>query len=281
MKSSTDIFYSEPQDYLSQGDIFKIDIVGPIADEVKRIFRTTDGQHGSVFFEGNSEAKIFSQEDLLNFLGNISRTDLHTDPFTNTQDGQAEMVVVPAELFEYFIIATNTCDISGIDRPAQPTTTILPVITLARMCKRTKLPSLRSSDTPISIHSFIIKYCPDGHRLESTNELDYSKVARLTIKGLIESNPSTKLLEDSRRIKNFLRVYYDKGYMFSLPQSPKYNLPESYVDFTTVLTVPTNKVLSIQQFRFVRISERYCDNFARKFGDFFSRLAFRVEMRPS
>ena len=69
--------------------------------------------------------------------------------------------------------------------------------------------------------------------------------------------------------------------MLSLPQNIKYNLPESYVDFTAVLTVPTDKLLGLKNRRFVRIADRYCDNFARKFGEFFSRLALPEQMRPN
>jgi len=280
MKSNTDIFYAAPNDYLAQGDIFRIDLVGPYADEVKRIFRTTDGRHGSVFFEGNCPAKIFSQEDLESLLETTRRTELHIDPFSKTRDGQAEMVVVPAELFQYFIVATNTCDISGVDGPPKCAATILPVITLASMCKRTPL-TFRTVNTPTTIHSFVTQYCPKGEALEVAGDLDYSTIVRLTINEWIESNIPKKLRQDVAQIKNFLMNYHSKGYMSPLPQNMKYGLPESYVDFTTVLTVPRDKLLEIKEFRFVRIADRYCDNFARKFGDFFSRLALLKQMRPS
>ena len=280
MKSDTDKFYSDPNSYLAQGDIFHLDMVGPFADEVKRIFRTTDGRHGSVFFEGECSAKVFSQGDLEMLLATTSRTELHTDPFSKTEDGQAEMVVVPAELFRYFIVASNTCDISGQDAPPKLATAILPVITLADMCKSTKL-ELKTSTSQTTIHTFIMEYYPQADGLESCSDVDYGEQVRLNINRWIDSKPTKKLLEDARRIKNFLQRYFDGGYLFSLPQNIKYSLPESYVDFTAVLTVPTEKLFALKNHRFVRIADRYCDSFARKFGDFFSRLALPERMRPN
>ena len=113
-------FYTNPDEFLQQGDIFRIDIVAPIADTQTRIFRSIDGRHGSVVFEENCEGKIFEKDELKALLGNSPLTDLHTQPFWRTSDGQEEMVVVYAQLFQYFIIATQTCDVSGRDKKPLP-----------------------------------------------------------------------------------------------------------------------------------------------------------------
>ena len=190
------------------------------------------------------------------------------------------MVVVPAELFRYFIIVSNTCDISGQDAKPKRAAAILPVTTLAEMCKGTEL-EFKSIAIPMTIHSFVSEHCPDADELVNSSDVDYSKVVKLTVDKWIGSKPKKDLLKDARRIKNFLHSYHEKGYMHSLPQNIKYSLPESYIDFTAVLTVPTDKLLGLKHHRFVRIADRYCDCFARKFGEFFSRLSLPEQMRPN
>ena len=79
----------------------------------------------------------------------------------------------------------------------------------------------------------------------------------------------------------FLSRYYEKVCMFSLPAEPTFNLPESYVDFTAVFTVQTSKLLALESSRFVTIVDPYRIAFAKRFGEFFARVALPKLMRPT
>jgi len=277
---NNDSYYMDPASYLQQGDIFRIDLVAPVADEVQRIFRAKDGRHGSVVFEQNCEARVFSRNDLDNLLAAISQTPLHTKPFHKTPDGYDEMVVVFARLFRYFIIATQTCDISGKNKGRSEWATILPVIPLVDLCKTEPMPFASTYET-LTIHEFVTKYCEKGGELQNSSAMDYVPRLRQLVNDSIKSKQNEKVRKDTQFLKNYLSNYYAKIFMFSLPANVKYNLPESYVDFTSAFTVHTSKLLAIQDLRFARIAVPYSFDFAQKFGHFFTRVALPKQMRPT
>ena len=278
-QANRDSYYTGPGEALEQGDIFRVDLVGPAADEVQRIFRTRDGRHGSVVFEENCDATVFTRGELEALLETASRTPLHTDPFHRTQDGQEEMVVVFSRLFRYFMIATQTCDICGIDKAAVEWATILPVIPLADFCKNELLP-FTSIDKPITIHEFVRKQCEEDGRLDTAGDIEYARVLRDIVQSLVGSVLNKRVKQDVGYVRNYLRDYYKKIYMFLLPADPKFQLPESYVDFTSAFTVPTSKLLAIRTVRFAKINDPYRIDFAQKFGAFFARVALPKPMRP-
>jgi len=281
MTSSPAPFYATPEDYLQQGDIFKVRIIGPAADEEPRIFRAKDGRHGSAVFAEACEARVFGVSGLEEVLASVkSRTGLHTEPFSLTEDGQGEMVVVYARLFRYFAIASHTCDVSGKDDSASEWTVILPVFTLAETCRSTKLP-LRSRKDPITIEEFLESTLPDPSELRNASEIEYADVAKRVAQQAAESRGLVgKSLDDAKRIANFLNQYYRKQIMFVLPGDRSFALPESYIDFSAAFTVPTAKLLSIKGNRFVRIADPYRSDFSSKFASLFSRPTLPVPMRP-
>ena len=114
---TADTFYLPPGPQLEQGDIFRTELVAPAADRRQRIFRAADGRHGSVVFEEECEGRVFARSDLESLLRQSSANELRTRPFVQTPDGHDEMVVVYARLLRYFVIATQTCDISGEEGP--------------------------------------------------------------------------------------------------------------------------------------------------------------------
>lgn len=166
--------YEPVEDFFQQADIFKIDIVSPIADTRKRIFRTVDGRHGSIYFEGNCKAKVFDEEDLVSSLNKIERGPDHTDPFTLTDDGNNELVIVGAKKIKYGIMASNTCDIAGKDKKPLSLATILPIIPLADVCRTESLPLGNSKCT---IHNFIKTHYGDDP-LKHIDEFNYMNVIR-------------------------------------------------------------------------------------------------------
>jgi hypothetical protein len=280
MKTGNNSYYTSPEEALEQGDIFRVDLVAPGADEVQRIFRSKDGRHGSVVFEENCDGMVFSRAELDSLLESIPRTALHTKPFYKTPDGHEEMVVVFSRLFRYFIIATQTCDISGKDKAPYEWATILPVITLYDLCR---IEPMVFASTPenITIDQFVKTNCEDVDKLDAANEIKYVPILRQTVKEYAKSAQNKKVREDFKHLNNYLSNYYNTSYMFSLPANETFHFPESYVDFTSAFTVPTSKLLAIKGLRLLRIADPYRNSFAQKFGLFFSRIAVPKPMRPT
>lgn len=278
-KNNNNSFYTIPNENLEQGDIFKIDIVSPAADEVQRIFRSRDGRHGSIVFEENCEAMVFSRAELDSLLENMSLTPLHTRPFSKSLDGQEEMVVVFSRLFHYFIIATQTCDICGLDKEPHEWATILPVITIAEFCKNELLPFIKT-DCVMTIQEFIKKNYEESFKLEDVTDIEYGQVIRSIVKDMAVSTKDKSVKEEIKYIKNYLSGYHKRTHIFFLPDDLTFGMPESYIDFTSAYTVPTSKLLAIKNTRFIKISDPYRTGFAQKFGLFFSRIALPQPVRP-
>ncbi len=278
-RTNNDSYYTSPGEVLEQGDIFKVDLVAPAADEVQRIFRSKDGRHGGVVFEENCDGMVFSRSQLDNLLESIPLTPFHTKPFYKTPDGHEEMVVVFSRLFRYFIIATQTCDVCGIDKEPFEWATVLPVITLADFCKTEPL-IFESTHRTITIHQFISEHSEESGKLEATNDLDYGMTIRQIVENCANSAHNKRVRKDSKFLKKYLNRYYKTIYMFLLPADSNFALPESYVDFTSAFTVPTSKLLAIKDLRFVKIADPYRVDFAQKFGTFFSRVALPKPIKP-
>jgi len=279
MMNNTDSFYTTVEPYLQQSDIFRLDIIAPVADTEKRIFRTHDCQHGSVYFEGKTQAKIFSEEELSESLSLITpKTEWHISPFTKTKDGQEEMVVAAARRFRYFILASQSCDISGKDKPPLSWGTILPIVTVECMCKEEKLPFKGTSES-CSIHDYIVESCDDGTVLQNTNEFNYGSVIRSKLPDWIKESTGKKK-ERLQQIKNFINNFSKKNFVHSVPENSHIKLPESYIDFTMICIVPTSKLEGIKEHRIARLSVLYDVQFGQNFGSFFSRVATRRPMVP-
>jgi hypothetical protein len=279
-KSPEGSYYAEPAEFLQQGDIFRVNLVAPAADARQRIFRTKDGRHGSLVFAENLEAKVFDRAELDSVLATAPSADLRPRPFHLTSDGQEEMVVAYATLHRFFIIATQTCDICGRDEPPHLPAAILPVITLENLCRREVLPWL-SAKEPTTIHEFVLQNCTGAAVLESAPDMEYvPRLKALLARNLKESSRGKQALQDLGRLKNYLSKYHSKQYMFSLPQDLEFGLPESYVDFSAVFTVHSAQLLEIRESRLVTIADPYRLDFAKRFGEFFARLALPRPMRP-
>jgi len=272
-------YYTDPATYLQQGDIFRIDVVAPGADTIKRIFRTEDGRHGSVFFEGGCRAKIFDHSELDSLLTRTARTELHTSPFSKTPDGQDEMVIATARLLQYFIIGTQTCDVVGKEKAASEYVTILPIVPLRDMCMSELLP-FKSTEKPMTINDFVVTYCKDGQQLVQIEADDYGAAIKILVIDALKNNPTNKVKGNLRQINNFLKKYYKKGFMFSLRDEPKYGVPESYVDFSVTFTVPSSKLLEIKQTRIACIAPVYREAFGSSLAYRFGRIATEKPMKP-
>lgn len=65
-------FFSDCEDYLAQGDLFRRELVLPMPDTQKRIFRTPEGRHGKLVLEAGG-GYAFSESDLLQTLERLPR----------------------------------------------------------------------------------------------------------------------------------------------------------------------------------------------------------------
>jgi hypothetical protein len=273
-------FYTSIQSHLQQADIFRLDIIAPVADTAKRIFRTQDGQHGSVYFEGQTQAKVFSEEDLSGLLSSIpTKTPWHVSPFSKTSDGQEEMVVAAAKRFRYFILASQTCDISGKDKQPLPWGTILPIITLGCMCKEEVLP-FPQKHIDCSIHKYITDNCSEASILHGTDDSNYGSVIRANLPQWMKSSGSG-IKKDLQRIATFINNKFDKkNCIYPLAEDTTFGIPEGYIDFTMISIVPTSKLEEIKSLRIAHLSDTYGVEFIQKFGLFFSRAATPMSIAP-
>lgn len=281
MTDNISIYYDVPEKHLQQGDIFRINLVGPVCDEEARLFRAKDGRHGSVVFEEGCEGHVFSIAALERCLLAVHpRTDLHTEPFGVTKDGHRELVIAYAGIFHYFIVASHTCDVSGVDKKALPWSVILPVYTLSETCQSVRFP-WQSQDEQVTVHVFVRNLLKEPDVLDKVPELTYSTQIRRLVAELLDSgNLEGKVLEDVRKIKKYLTEYYKKNIMHPLPASIVHGLPESYVDFSSVFTIPTVKLSSLMKCRFVRVAEPYRSDLAQRFANLFARATLPRPMAP-
>lgn len=248
-----------------------------MVDTQKRIFRASDGRHGSVVFSEGIPAHVFDQEELLGRLNSSTRTPLHTEPFSLTPDGHPELVVVYSSLTSHFVIATQTCDVSGKDRNSLPMAIILPVITVMEICRYQRLP-FRSADGETTIEEFLETNAQNTSLRLERDSFRYPEVIR---KALADWVPTTsKLQEDRNRIRNYLARMQERGWMYFLKQDAAFQIPEGYVDFSVAFTVPTQRLNELNNSRLARIADPYRDQFAQALANRLSRIAVPTPFKP-
>ena len=279
--TTTDVsdFYEKPDENLQQGDIFKIDWIAPSADEVQRIFRCKDGKHGSFVFSENGEGKVFDRPELDSVLAEVGNGIPYYNPaFSQTQDGDHELVVVYSRLFEYFVIATQTCDLAD-ERDLQ-WTTMLPVITLEYICKN-EIRQLKNTKSETTIHDFCCINGVDALPLKEKTGKGYCQLISEIVNKSVKNGASKNIKGDMGTIKTYLSNLNQPGYLYYLQESPNWELPEAVIDFTATFTVPKIKLEEIKGKRLVKIANDYRNEFSKKLGTFFSRIATPASMVPA
>lgn len=270
--------YHPVQDFIQQGDIFCQEVVTPVVDAQKRIFRSTDGRHGSVVFADGTSARVFEENELRESLNSCVRSPLHTDPFVPTSDGHPELVVVHATLTSYFIVVSQTCDVCGVDKPALLTTIILPIVTVRDICRFQRLPFSSMNNQEVTIEEFIEA---NGHVEDLKKQIDAFSYPQIVRNIFATWNPATKALEQDRnKVRNYLDGVHKKGWMHFLKQDEKFRVPESYVDFSVALTVPTERLVGMKPARIACIADPYRMKFAQEFSIRISRVAVPVPSKP-
>jgi hypothetical protein len=276
--SEASVLYHPLKDFIQQGDIFCQEVVTPVVDAQKRIFRAADGRHGSVVFADGASARVFEENELRKSLNSCVRSPLHTDPFVPTPDGHPELVVVHATLTSYFVVVSQTCDVCGVDKPALLTTIILPIITVRDICRFQRLPFPSMNNLEVTIEEFIEANANVANLRKEVDAFSYPQILRDIF---TTWNPATKALElDRNKVRNYLDGVHKKGWMYFLKQDDNFQMPESYVDFSVALTVPTQKLVGMRPARIACIADPYRMKFAQEFAIRLSRVAVPVPSKP-
>ena len=184
--------YCPVSEYLQQGDIFKVRIVTPFSDRKERLFRTFDGRHGSLVFSSEVAGTVFERSDLELCLNRATARDpWHTDPFQIAPDGQEELVVTFAKVVELFVIATQTCDISGQEKHAASHAIILPVKTLSDLCRFDRVP-FNGRTEPASMEEYLTEVTGRDALKKTSDPFEYGRIFRRL---LDEWNPEYRSAE--------------------------------------------------------------------------------------
>jgi len=272
--------YCNVAKHLEQGDIFASDFVMPIASQAQRIFRTVSAQHGQLALRGTESGRVFARDELEDALASLhegQKTAMHTAPFTLTADGHPELVVTHAELRKYFVIATQTCDISGVDKPQLPVAIVLPINTLQDECRR-PLP-FRNESARMSIHDFLLKNVPNCTLRDVSSPYEYGTRLLDTVAAW---SPSDQHQRESRNIikKVLERARKSTTSVFYLHEDSDFNMPESVIDFTSAYTVTTDSLARILTKRIARINNPWREHFAHSFANFIGRVAVPALPQP-
>ena len=269
-------FYSAPAGFLQQGDVYCAPLVAPITDAQQRIFRSFDGRHGSVVIAGEADGKVFSRTELITALQAAVRGALHTEPFTATPDGQMEFVVTNADLIEYFIVISQTCDICGVDHAPKALAMILKAKSMRHLCRTEPLP-FKGEALPLTIHEYMSAKNGFG-ALEEADEATYSYRLREIWQAW---KPTTNDGRDNRgKINNYLSSMQKKGGpTYFLAHDSYHGMPPLYIDFLTAFTVTTSQLETMKEKRIATLSEAYRIDFAQSFAAHIGRVALPVAMQ--
>jgi len=269
--------YRIPDSHLAQGDIFKYPVVAPIGDTEIRIFRSTDAKHGSWVFESGAPCKVFGIEDLNSVLTTYPGDMLRTKPFQKTFDNQPEMTIVYSDLIHYFIIASQTCDISGEDEKPELFTTIIPLTTFKDYCENIILPLEIKKDGAIiysknnTIIGFISEFtdCP----LAEVDEVIYLESLREIIEKW--SPPKHSLAKGIKgKIKDTINKITSNNYNFLhfIKSDSNFGVPSGFADFTRFINIPTEILSRLKTNRIATICSPFREHFSSRIGSFLSRV---------
>lgn len=275
------------EDYLSQGDIFRIDLVAPMADIDISIFRTVDGRHTDNIDPDGVKGRIFNYEELLSLIETLP-PDQRLFPFQRTSNEKYEKVLVSADLLKYFIVISQTCDISGVDHPAKPICTIAPIITIAQHCQNRV--SIPYKDQKNNQETLLIVSIPDY----MSDKFDHSFKDRLsddfTFPEYIRENldnwskkakngsSEQKLLSGLKNSLNTIMGNKRLDIYYIAPDKEN-KVPESYIDFCRLYTITMVLMESLKDKRIAMLKSPYREEFAKKFADYYARIATPSPMR--
>jgi hypothetical protein len=274
-------FFADCEDYLAQGDIFRLELVLPMPDTQKRIFRTPEGRHGKLVLEAGG-GYAFSESDLLQTLESLPLED-RLLPFQRTPDGDYELVIVAADLLRHFIVVSQTCDISGVDSPASPLCVIARVMTIAEFCRTEKVPfPSAATGAEKTIVTFLAERLGEHIKQEAENDLTFPDYLRKALddwkaKDTRES-PDARIRGAIKTLLNNIVGNKQLNTYYLHPDAARGG-PESFVEFSYLFTVRTGLLIEHQGSRIATLSSPYREEFAQRFAHYYMRIATPVPHR--
>jgi hypothetical protein len=276
------------QDHLSQGDIFLLDLVAPMADPDIRIFRTEDGTHLNIADEIDGRIRVFTPDELTATIRDLS-PDQRRPPFHNSIDGIREMVLVYADLLKYFMIISQTCDISGVDSDPKPTCSIIPITTLAQFCQQECLPlqyrdpATRKSKTEVvNITDYFAESFDPSFRHMVLDDSGFPEYLRQNIKtwqkGAGKNGAKQVFLS---KIRNALRdiTQNRRLYSYYIKEDKDHEIPECFADFLRIYTIRIEVIQSTKDARIGMVTPPFRDQLVQKFAHYYQRIATPYAMK--
>ena len=208
--------------------------------------------------------RVFDRAELEETLDRVtSPTPLHTGPFRPTPDGQPELAVVFAGFSEHFVIATQTCDVSGHDKREFPYAMILPARTIMEICQTEQI-DLQGRNQPITIENYLIERTGDVTIASVADATRYSEKLKEVLATWTPTENADKA--NQRLIANFLnKIRRTAAHLYDLPADDRFHVPELMVDFCTTYTVATRQLANFASGRVARIGDPYRYDFRARF----------------
>ena len=278
--------YAASEAFLAQGDIFALTLVGPLADDEIRVLRTESGRHGVRVFQNEEPGRIYGYEDLIETVSHLPAEE-RLLPFPRGGNMLPEMVVVHGDLFEYFVMASQTCDVSGVDGQPKPFAAVLPVVSLASFLSREQVPIAVDGDPADDPSKWctIVDYLQGVLNVDLSGERDDPFTLPHAVRQLVKDwEPAKRSPEITarRRLIEFMNGVVDpkKAYIYYFPADKSLGVPESFVDFTRLYTLLIGKAQELMPERKATLASPYREQFASKLGTYLSRIATPTPLRP-
>ncbi len=266
-----------------QGDIFATRLVAPLADDEVRLFRTVSGRLGHLAMEGHEAGRVFAYDDVLAIPGVPDGE--RPLPFPVAAEGGGEMVVAYADLLEYFVLASQTCDVT----PPKPKdfVSLVPYLPLAPRLMGERLPIGLSPDEAAdrtlwkTVCEYITQHTGDSLHGAGEGVFGLPMRVRMAVADAWQGVPR-EINANRKWIKEHVRGLSDNErlYLYYMPPAPEAGVPEGYVDFTRLYTIPFDCLSRLGPHRRATINSPYREQFARKLGDYLSRVAVPKALDP-
>ena len=190
------------------------------------------------------------------------------------------MVIVYGELLDAFIVASQTCDISGVDSTPKPFASVLPIVTLAGYFSRQKLPiglppeEYKDFDKWDTILNYLLKKFP-GKLEEISNDPFILPGKVRDILQTWQPPKNSKDREIKNKIKEIINSLSDqrKLYAYYLPACVEMGISEGFIDFCRLYTMPIETLQELLPRRIGTISTPYREHFAAQLANYLSRIA--------
>jgi len=263
--------YSVPEKHLSQGDIFRCHILGPYGGTSLTILREDSGKRPGEQFTSVGGVQF------------VKAADISQYPIAQ------EIVSCQVDHLSHFILASQTCDVAGVNHPALPTCLVLKITTFCDFVNGGELPfkwqeGENSIIKQIALNEFLLANLDEkgatAIKTASDNQSAYPGALRTALKAWKPKANSNEQTFKSK-LQNFLTDITNnkEGRTYYLPGDEKFNIPESFVDLSAVFPVNTEDIQGAIGSRLATLGNPYKEEFSQRLGDRFSRVAVPVPVR--